>query len=161
MEATRRPPRTRHWLVRTLLGLFSLVGLLWLVACNSLPVIVPDQARDRGRPVQFEGARGPLSAAESKAVLDGLASRGPATDIFERHLALEEAVVGSPLTTGNQVLLLQDGPATFQAMYAAILAARDHINMGDLHPGRRRGWPALCTGPDRQATAGRPGRSDP
>jgi cardiolipin synthase len=27
------------------------------------------------------------------------------------------------------VLLLQDGPATYQAMYAAILAARDHINM--------------------------------
>jgi cardiolipin synthase len=129
MEATRRPLHSRHWLVLTLFGLFSLAGLLWLVACNSLPVIVPDLARDRGRPVQLEGARGPLSAAESKAILDGLASRGPATDIFERHLALEEAVVGSPLTTGNQVLLLQDGPATFQAMYAAILAARDHINM--------------------------------
>ena len=33
------------------------------------------------------------------------------------------------MTTGNQVLLLQDGPATYQAMLAAILAARDHINM--------------------------------
>ena len=43
--------------------------------------------------------------------------------------AIEEAIAGSPLTTGNQVLLLQDGPATFQAMYTAILAARDHINL--------------------------------
>jgi cardiolipin synthase len=129
MEALRRPLRSRHSLVLAPLGLFSLAALLGLVACTSLPTIVPDLARGSGRPVQLEGARGPLSAAESKAVLDGLASRGPATDIFERHLALEEAVVGSPLTTGNQVLLLQDGPATFQAMYAAILAARDHINM--------------------------------
>ena len=56
-------------------------------------------------------------------------SSGQATDIFERHLALEEAIVGSPLTTGNQVQLLQNGPATYQAMFAAILGARDHINM--------------------------------
>jgi cardiolipin synthase len=79
--------------------------------------------------VQVEGARGPLSAAQSKAILDGLRTRGQGTDIFDRHLALEEAIVGSPLTTGNQVVLLQDGPATYQAMFAAILAARDHINM--------------------------------
>ena len=126
----RWPLRSRRRLAVALVGLVSLTGLLWLVACSSLPTIVPDLARESGRPpVQLEGARGPLSAAQSKAILDGLASRGPATDIFERHLALEEAIVGSPLTTGNQVLLLQDGPATFQAMHAAILAARDHINM--------------------------------
>ncbi len=121
---------SRSRLAAALVGLVNLSGLLGLVACSSLPKIVPDLARESGRsPVQLEGARGPLSAAQSKAILDGLASRGPATDIFERHLALEEAIVGSPLTTGNQVLLLQDGPATFQAMHAAILAARDHINM--------------------------------
>ena len=124
--ASRRPRRV----AAALAALLGFTGLLWLVACSSLPKIVPDLARDSGRPpVQLEGARGPLSAAQSKAILDGLASRGPATDIFERHLAREEAIAGSPLTTGNQVLLLQDGPATFQAMYAAIRAARDHINM--------------------------------
>ena len=35
----------------------------------------------------------------------------------------------SPLLTGNRVRLLQDGPDTYRAMFAAILAARDHINM--------------------------------
>lgn len=103
--------------------------LLGLTACSSLPTIVPDLAVRSGTSVQLEGARGPLSAAQSQAILDRLASRGQDTDIFERHLAIEEAIVGSPLTTGNQVLLLQDGPATYQAMYAAILAARDHINL--------------------------------
>jgi cardiolipin synthase len=110
----------RHWLT---LGLFCLAG------CSSLPIIVPDLARRSGPPVRLEGARGPLSAAQSKVILDGLRSRGQGTDIFDRHLALEEAIVGSPLTTGNQVALLQDGPATYRAMFAAILSARDHINM--------------------------------
>ncbi|WP_246265335.1 cardiolipin synthase [Aromatoleum diolicum] len=94
----------------------------------SLPTIVPDLAR-RDPAVQLQGARGPLSAEQSKAILDRLAARGQETDIFERHLALEEAIVGSPLTTGNHVLLLQDGPATYGAMLAAIAGARDHINM--------------------------------
>jgi cardiolipin synthase len=97
--------------------------------CTSLPTIVPDMARSRSQPVRLEGARGPLSAEESKAILARLESRGEATSIFDRHLALEEGVAGTPLVVGNRVVLLQDGPATFQAMFAAIRAARDHINM--------------------------------
>jgi cardiolipin synthase len=105
--------------------------LLWLgiAGCSSLPTIVPDLARRSGPAVQLEGARGPLSPAQSKAVLDRLRATGQPTNIFDRHLALEEAIVGSPLTTGNQVLLLNDGPATYSAMLMAIAAARDHINM--------------------------------
>jgi cardiolipin synthase A/B len=105
------------------------VGLLGLTACSSLPKIVPDLARRPGPPVQLEGARGPLSAAQSKAILSRLEKRSAETGIFERHLAVEESIVGSPLTTGNDVQLLQDGPATYQAMFAAIDAAADHINM--------------------------------
>lgn len=106
-----------------------LASLLVLTGCASLPTIVPDLARRPLSAVQLQGARGPLTPAQSKAVLDRLQSRGTPTDIFERHLALEEAIVGSPLTTGNQVLLLQDGPATYKAMFAAIASAKDHINM--------------------------------
>jgi cardiolipin synthase len=75
------------------------------------------------------GARGPLTAAQSKTILEGLKSRKQDTDIFDRHLALEEAIVGSPLTVGNDVKLLQDGPNTYRAMYDAIMTARDNINM--------------------------------
>ena len=118
-------------MTRATLRRWSSLGwlLLALSGCSSLPTIVPDLARRPAGPVVLEGARGPLSAARSKAVLDRLRGRGVATDIFERHLALEEEIVGSPLTTGNEVLLLQDGPATYQAMFAAIAAAQDHINM--------------------------------
>ena len=105
------------------------LALVSIAGCSSLPTIVPDLARRPASAVQLQGARGPLTAAQSKAVLDRLQSRGTPTDIFERHLALEEEIVGSPLTTGNQVVLLQDGPATYKAMFAAIAAAKDHINM--------------------------------
>ncbi|AYC31766.1 cardiolipin synthase [Pseudomonas cavernae] len=105
------------------------LGLVLLAACSSLPTIVPDMAHRPARPVQIDGARGPLSAAHSKAILERLEASGKETNIFDLHLAIEEAVVGSPLTAGNQVELLQDGPRTYQAMFAAIDAARDHINM--------------------------------
>lgn len=116
-------------LARRVLGL---VGLLWLCGCSSLPTFVPDVSRSAARaraPVQLESARGPLSVAASKAVLERLKSRNTDTNIFDRHLALEEAIVGVPLVTGNNVVLLEDGPATYRAMFAAIAAARDHINM--------------------------------
>ena len=107
-----------------------LAALLVAVAgCSSLPTIVPDMAMRPQRAVQLEGARGPLSAQQSKAVLDRLKGRGEETSIFDRHLALEEAVVGTPLVVGNKVTLLKDGPATFQAMFGAIHGAKDSINM--------------------------------
>ena len=115
-----------------LLGLLVIVVVLVLAGVFSfsrLPTIAPDLARRPGPAVELQGEHGPLSEARSKSILDELEKRGQPTGIFDRHLALEEAIVGSPLTIGNKVLLLKDGPATYQAMFAAILAARDHINM--------------------------------
>ena len=108
----------------------ALAGALLLAGCGTLPTFVPDLERRPAAPVRLEGAQGPLSTAQSQAIIAKLRSqRGQDTDIFDRHLALEEAIVGSPLTVGNRVRLLQDGPATYEAMFAAIAAARDHINM--------------------------------
>ena len=106
-----------------------LAALVLLTGCSTLPVFVPDLHGAVRPAVQLQGARGALSAAQSKAILDGLRSRGQDSDIFERHLALEEAIVGSPLTTGNEVQLLQDGPATYRSMLEAIATAADHINL--------------------------------
>ena len=119
----------RHRWALGLVALLLLLVLLGLALRSRLPTIVPDLAISNGRGVQLEGARGPLTAAQSKATLKGVEGGSPKTGIFERHLAREEAITDSPLTTGNQVLLLQDGPATYQAMLGAILAARDHIHM--------------------------------
>ena len=116
-----RAPRISAWLTAALFATIT--------GCSFLPTIVPDMATRRGEPVQLEGARGPLSAAQSKAILERLQSRGQETNIFDRHLAREESIVDSPLVIGNKVMLLQDGPTAFQAMFNAIRNARDHIHM--------------------------------
>jgi cardiolipin synthase len=103
-------------------------SILLLGGCTALPRVVPDMARGSGEP-QLQGGRGPLSAARSKEILDRLRADGKETDVLDRHLALEAAISDSPLVAGNRVSLLLDGPATYQAMFAAIEGARDHINM--------------------------------
>jgi cardiolipin synthase A/B len=127
-----RLPTPAHRRGRRAIHLRKVVAamLVGVSACSSLPNFEPEQvlAQAPAAPV-LEGARGPLSAAQSKAIIAKMASRSPETAIFDRHLAIEEAVVGSPLVVGNQVNLLQDGPATYRAMYAAIESARDHINL--------------------------------
>ena len=102
---------------------------LTLAACSSLPIISLHLSAHAPLAVPVTGARGPLSAAQSKAVITELAARGPNTQIFEHHLAREEGYTSGPLTTGNAVRLLQDGPATYSAMLAAIAAARDHVHI--------------------------------
>jgi cardiolipin synthase len=103
--------------------------LALLAGCSSIPTMVPDMALQPSRPVQLEGAHGPLTAQQSKAILARLKKNGDDTNIFDRHLALEAEIVGSPLVAGNKVELLVDGPTTYDAMLAVIGNAKDHINM--------------------------------
>ena len=105
------------------------VLLTFVIGSSALPRIVPDMAQAPSAPVQLDGINGPLSAERSKAILDRLKSTHAETNIFDVHLAIEESVAGTPLTEGNKVDLLQDGPSTYQSMIKAIEAARDHINM--------------------------------
>ena len=124
---TGKPRRMHGWAHGWLLALACTLGL---TGCSgSLPTLVPDLAARPGPPPQLLGAHGPLSPAQSRAVLERLARRAPDSDAFQRHLAVEEAVAGSPLTTGNRVRLLRDGPETYRAMLAAIEGAHDHIHM--------------------------------
>ncbi|MEO8132738.1 MAG: phospholipase D-like domain-containing protein, partial [Betaproteobacteria bacterium] len=124
-EILRHPSR-----VDALMRRFAMVvvALVALAGCGTmLPTIVPDMAD--ARTVRLEGPNGLLSAEQSKAILDRLKSRGGQTSIFDRHLAIEEGVAGSPLVIGNNVVLLQDGPATYGAMLTAIRGARQHVHM--------------------------------
>lgn len=106
----------------------ALAGFLF-AGCTSLPTVVPHGHTTPGAAVMVEGARGALTPRQGQAVLARLAGGSDDTGIFERHLALEAQASGSPLVTGNQVLLLQDGPSTYRAMFAAIASARDHVHM--------------------------------
>lgn len=113
----------------TLLKLAVAFYLAFMTGCSSLPKMVPDM-EVQAKPVQVEGAKGPLSYKQSQAIIKKLKAESKGeTNIFDRHLALEEAMVGSPLIVGNHVVLLIDGPTTYKSMFEAIAKAKDHINL--------------------------------
>jgi cardiolipin synthase len=128
---------------RQLIGLFSCAGklklrrialvaagLMNLHGCATLPNAVREMAIPHAQRVGFEGAQGPVSAIRSKAILGRVAGADGASDVLQRHLAYEQALnAESPLVLGNRLTLLQNGPATYHAMFAAIRAAKDHINL--------------------------------
>lgn len=102
---------------------------LALSAC-AVPQIDRDMLHASHAPMRVvEGARGPLSRAESAKIIEGLKARSPETNVLDRHLAVEEALAGNPLSVGNKVTLLEDGPATYAAMLEAIRGARHHVHM--------------------------------
>jgi cardiolipin synthase len=102
---------------------------LGVAGCATLPDADALIARHSAQTARFENARGPLSAKRSAAILAELKRGSGDIDILDKQLALEQAISESPLTMGNQVALLQDGTATYAAMFAAIAQAKDHINL--------------------------------
>ncbi len=97
--------------------------------CADLPDTQAILERHSAQAARFENARGPISAQKSAAILAELKRRSGDIDILEKQMALEQAINDSPLTLGNKATLLQDGPATYTAMFEAITRARDHINL--------------------------------
>jgi cardiolipin synthase A/B len=99
--------------------------------CATLPNVTetmrdvpPDQ-----EPRQINSAKGPLSLKQSKALMKRLKRSVKATDMLGRYTAVIESVSESPLTKGNKVTLLVNGPATYVAMFKAVGNAKDHINI--------------------------------
>ena len=117
-------------LVARLLRLVPALALAVLAGCTTLPTINPDMGRVDPDSVQFKTASGHiLSPERSKQILSRLASGDKNPDSLARHLALEQEISGTPLSIGNRVVLLEDGPSTYKAMLAAIASARDHVHM--------------------------------
>ncbi|MEY4939047.1 MAG: hypothetical protein RIQ93_782 [Verrucomicrobiota bacterium] len=78
---------------------------------------------------KFKNAWGPIPERRSAALMQQLKRKVGDLDILDRQAALEQTLVGEPLVVGNKVSLLQDGPATYEAMFAAIRAAKRHVNI--------------------------------
>jgi cardiolipin synthase len=111
---------------------FLFASVLSLInGCATLPRVSEkiDAAPTAGEPRQIVSAKGLLSPEKSKAIMERLTQSVNPTDILERYTAVVESVTESPLTKGNKVTLLIDGPATYAAMFEAIRSAKDHINL--------------------------------
>ena len=116
--------------IRTLkLAAVMALCLLAAAGCATLPDTDALVERHTGQAARFENARGALSERKSAAILAELKRKSGDLDILEKQIVLEQAIAGSPLIVGNKVTLLQDGAATYPAMFAAIRKARDHINL--------------------------------
>lgn len=116
-------------MIRTLENSAAACCLLLAAGCATLPDTEFLTERYATQAARFESARGPLSARRSAAIVAELKRRSGDLDILDRQIALEQEIVGSPLVVGNKVTLLQDGPATYRAMFAAVANAKDHINV--------------------------------
>ena len=97
--------------------------------CADLPDTGAILARHSAQAARFETARGLVSAKRSAVVLAALKRIAGDIDILDKQMALEKAITDSPLLLVNKTTLLQDGPATYAAIFAAIAAAQDHINL--------------------------------
>ncbi|MGB5218834.1 MAG: phospholipase D-like domain-containing protein, partial [Smithella sp.] len=111
---------------------FLFTSILNLInGCATLPRVSEkiDAAPTAGEPRQIVSSKGLLSPEKSKAIMERLKQSVNPTDIVERYTAVVESVTESPLTKGNKVTLLIDGPATYAAMFEVIRSAQDHINL--------------------------------
>jgi cardiolipin synthase len=79
--------------------------------------------------VTVEGAGGRLSPTQGEAVVASAVARAPDPQASLRLVSLMETLGSEPLYKDNDVRLLVDGPATYQAMTAAIAAARQYVEL--------------------------------
>jgi len=99
--------------------------------CATLPDVsrVMEEIPASQGPRQIVSSKGLVSPKKSKAIIARLQKSADPSDFLERHTAIVESVTESPLTKGNKLTLLTDGPATYAAMFKAIQNAKDHINL--------------------------------
>jgi cardiolipin synthase len=130
MELERPPcPRRRSHLRRCWRAYGLAAAALALLACQTLPDTQRELSNPPAAPVEFETANGPVSQARSEAIIEHLQAGGD-SDLLERHLAYEQQInADQPLVLGNELTLLQNGPATYESMFAAIREAKHDINL--------------------------------
>jgi len=106
----------------------AVLAVLLLGACAKLPPVDPmiAAAGQAAAPPTVQMASGQMSAGAGQRMANTVDRY---SDDFSEHVAVEQAIVGTPLTAGNSVTLLQDGPASYRAMFAAMEQAKDHINV--------------------------------
>lgn len=104
------------------------IAFVAITGCATVPDIAPPLAADKAN-TQIVDKHGPLTAEQSKKILQRLGTDPGNSGLLQRHIAYEEAISENPLIAGNRTRLLQDGPRTFKAMFNAIQSATNHINL--------------------------------
>ncbi|NLF55341.1 MAG: cardiolipin synthase B [Thauera phenolivorans] len=99
-----------------------------LAACASVVPPAPAAAPETMKPrdsVRVEGSAGSRSARDSAQTLREAKAEGRGPQ-FENHLEILQQA-GETLYAGNELALLVDGPATFDAIFAELEQARERV----------------------------------
>ena len=123
-------PQSAHRTFTLPRWLLAGIALTIVSACASVPDVKPViNQPTSGETPQLVSAHGPLSEAQSKAVINRLETEARPSDVLARHLAIEEAIAETPLVTGNKTTLLPNGEQAFHAIFQAIRQARKHVHL--------------------------------
>jgi cardiolipin synthase len=111
-------------------GIWAVSVLLALQGCANLAALPPlPEPPGVTEPLTVVGAGGePVAPRVQRRIERELASED-VDGALRRHLALMESLSDTPLIAGNRVRLLVDGPAAYAAMFAAIDAARESVDV--------------------------------
>ena len=125
--------RKRGNILNRLIGIcfLSLAFSVLLTGCATPPKVtqIIEEVPEAREPPEIASMRGFLPAGERKAIIARLQNAAGPTNLLERQMDVLNAVSATPLTSGNRVTLLVDGPATYDAMSEAIKNAKDNINL--------------------------------
>jgi cardiolipin synthase len=116
-----------HFAMRAARAAVAGSSLALLAACATVPDL--DRFLLQTEQVRLEGSRGALTHAQSQKIIEELKRRSPETGILDRHVAVEEALSGNPLSVGNKVIPLEDGQQTYTQMLNEIKGAKHHVHM--------------------------------
>ncbi len=104
-------------------------SLVVTAGCASIPNAKDLSTEPTVKPVVIEGAHRPLSPGQDENAMKSVARFPGDDEALQRQVAVEGQVAGTPLVAGNKVTLLQNGPATYDAMMRAILSAKTNISL--------------------------------
>lgn len=108
-----------------------IVALASVAGCGALPHVGErvQRVEDEDPLPVIVDSRGRLSPERREAIMARLEAGAYSNDLLNRQLALMESIGGKPLTAGNRVTLLVNGPAAYGAMFDAVRNAKDHIHL--------------------------------
>ncbi len=113
----------------TILSFLGSLCVLFLGGCaGSLPNVPALTESTTITPPEIVGPKGKLTETRARVVLSREKQGANAEELIQNTVTLMGSVGGHPLTAGNKITLLVDGPVTYEAMFKAIEGAKDHIN---------------------------------
>lgn len=104
------------------------IAALSLAGCHMLPRLEDVEPATQGRARAVVDAGGALMS-EHRARIDASMVAMRDDDFLARHSKILETINGMPARNGNHSRILIDGPLAWEAMFAALQAARDHIHI--------------------------------